>query len=57
MLAMENPNELVGKLDFSRGKMFQEKVLVRHHRSVHHPSSSLVGSFHLLAIFAVTLSG
>jgi hypothetical protein len=48
---MEIPNELVGKLDFSHGKLFQEKVLVRHHRYVHHPSSSLVGSFHLLAIF------
>jgi hypothetical protein len=48
---MEVPSDLIGNLDFSRGKSFQEKVLVRHRQSVHHPSSSPDGSFFLLAVF------
>ncbi|TVU33893.1 hypothetical protein EJB05_15707, partial [Eragrostis curvula] len=38
-------------LDFSQGKRFQAEVLARLCSSVHHPSSSVVGSFFLLAIF------
>jgi hypothetical protein len=48
---MEIPSDLISRLDFSHGKIFQEKVRVRLGHSVHHPSSSLNGSFFLLAVF------
>jgi hypothetical protein len=48
---MEIPSDLISKLDFTHGKSFQEKVLVQHRKSVHHPSSSPDGSFFLLAVF------
>jgi hypothetical protein len=41
------------------GKKFQEEVRVRHGKSVHHPSTSLDGSFFLLAVsrrYSVRLS-
>ena len=48
---MEVPPDLISKLDFAHGKEFQQKVLVRHGMSVHHPLSSPDGSFLLLAVF------
>jgi hypothetical protein len=48
---MEIPPDLLSRLDFTHGKRFQDEVLVRHHKSVHHPSSSPDGSFFLLAVF------
>ena len=43
--------DLISKLDFSPGRAFQEDVRVHLSKSVHHPSSSTVGSFFLLATF------
>jgi len=43
--------DLISKLDFSPGRLFQEDVRVHLGKSVHHPSSSTAGSFFLLATF------
>ena len=48
---MDPPSDLIGKLDFSFGSVFQNKVLHRFGTLVHHPSSSPSGSFLLLATF------
>lgn len=48
---MDLPVELHGKLDFGPGFVFQDEVLRRFNSSVHHPSSSVSGSFFLLATF------
>lgn len=50
-LVMDLRQELARKLDFSRGISFQQEVLWRFNRLVHHPSSSPDGSFFLLVTF------
>lgn len=42
---------LVRSWNFQPGRDFQEKVLAKFRSSVHHPSSSPHGAFHLLAVF------
>lgn len=37
--------------DYERGRRFEAQVLRRYNSSVHHPSSSVSGSFFLLAVF------
>jgi len=48
---MAEHGDLVSRLDFSHGRIFQEEVRLHLHQSVHHPSSSPAGSFFLLATF------
>lgn len=48
---MDHQLDLADKLDFSHGISFQREVLHRFNRSVHHPSSSPIGSFFLLVTF------
>ncbi|TVU17546.1 hypothetical protein EJB05_33589, partial [Eragrostis curvula] len=48
---MGSSSELGANWDFSHGKRFQREVLERFRSGVHHPSSSLDGSFFLLATF------
>jgi hypothetical protein len=42
---------LVKDWDFKRGKDFEAVIHLRCWSSVHHPSSSPCGAFHLLAVF------
>ncbi|TVU03252.1 hypothetical protein EJB05_51223, partial [Eragrostis curvula] len=42
---------LVKSWDFQPGKDFQADILCKFRSSVHHPSSSLHGAFHLLVVF------
>lgn len=42
---------LVRNWDFQPGRNFQAHILTRFNSSVHHPSSSLHGAFHLLVVF------
>jgi hypothetical protein len=37
--------------DFSQGRNFEAEILDHLRSSVHHPSSSLIGSFIMLAVF------
>jgi hypothetical protein len=54
LLELEDDNQLahlVSKWDFSLGRKFEESIFRNFRSSVHHPSSSLSGAFHLLVIF------
>ena len=48
---MAETTDLIPKLDFLPGIRFQEEVRCTLNKLVHHPSSSLDGSFFLLATF------
>jgi hypothetical protein len=48
---MECPPDLRSWLDFSPSKKFQQDILVRHGKPVHHPSSSPNRSFFQLTVF------
>jgi hypothetical protein len=47
----DRPPAVYGSWDFSAGRSFETEVFHRFGSSVHHPSSSVHGSFFLLAVF------
>ncbi|TVU10815.1 hypothetical protein EJB05_44367, partial [Eragrostis curvula] len=47
----EHLAELVKSWNFLPGKIFQKNILYNYRSSVHHPSSSPSGAFHMLAVF------
>jgi hypothetical protein len=49
----EQPPVEYASWDFSQGRRFEEEILDHRGSSVHHPSSSPIGSFLLLAVFTI----